>query len=133
MPNILETHCCGLGDLAGIQDGDVTPEQCVTAVLNDQPVAFVTFAQATFNTSSDLDSPEDVRLYKHINGAGKRLAAYIRKHKLGSVTGGSVHRNPNSGNPLRVWLWALDREAIRKWYNARKSKPRVSQPRRGET
>jgi hypothetical protein len=44
----------------------------------------------------------------------QKFAAHIRKHKLGTCATTPEARNPNSGNQLKVYLWRVDREALRK-------------------
>lgn len=135
MPNIRETHCCGLGDMDGLQYHDdmgddeynagllPSPEDCVMSAWYER-LAFVTFAQATFRTSL-LDSDEAIAFYKVANRQGWKLAAYIRKHKLGTIVGGRKAVNPNSGNDLRVWLWTINRPALERWNKARPSNSRT--------
>lgn len=43
------------------------------------------------------------------------LAAYIRKHKLGTVVRSRSAVNPNSGNSLRAFLWTPNRAALQRW------------------
>lgn len=46
---------------------------------------------------------------------GSRLAAYIVEHKLGDVIETGQHKNPNSRNMVRVWVWTLDHRALKLW------------------
>ncbi len=45
-----------------------------------------------------------------------KLAAYIRRHKLGAVTTARKARNPNSGNILGVYVWTVNRRVLAAWY-----------------
>lgn len=110
------TMCCGLRELHGIQD--IAPDQrgyvrsftsseiisfVVTQMThNGRNGAFVTFAAA------DGHGPM-------FNKVGEDLAKYIRAKKLGTLSAPRASRNPNSENMLRVWLWRVDRVALRKW------------------
>jgi hypothetical protein len=50
---------------------------------------------------------------------GEDLAKFIRKNKLGGIsTTINAYKNPNSGNKLRVWLWAVDKKALLAWWKA---------------
>jgi hypothetical protein len=55
-------------------------------------------------------------------GKGKRygvqFAAYITKHKLGTVVASPTKVNPNSGNPLKAFIWTVNWPAFRKWASA---------------
>jgi len=46
---------------------------------------------------------------------GTKFAAYITKNKLGEVTEVPGKRNPNSGNNVRPFVWALDAKALQTW------------------
>lgn len=117
------THCCGLRDLAGIQEyyikydarGDEcyipseTPKSIVDFIkyqlIHAMDGAYVTFATANMGLEGTLG----------LNTIGSRLATYIRKHDLGKVVTMKPVRNPNSGNILAVWLWQLNRAKIKKF------------------
>jgi hypothetical protein len=45
-------------------------------------------------------------------GCGTKLAKYIRKHRLGGLTQTPWVENPNSNNLIRVWVWAVNRDAV---------------------
>lgn len=47
-------------------------------------------------------------------GNGTKLAAYLRKHKLGTVYTTQPKMNKNSGNKIQVWTWSPDMEAVYK-------------------
>ena len=44
----------------------------------------------------------------------KKLWAYIKKHKLGTVMKTRARRNPNSGNNIVVYVWSIDHTALKK-------------------
>lgn len=117
------TQCCGLRELHGIQhrvntdydwqDGRLpTPEEIVDFVkhqmfLNRRNGAFITFAAATGNDGGMTQ--------------GRKLATFIRKHKLGELSNMEPARNPNSNHDLVVWLWRVDRVAMKKFKPKEKS------------
>lgn len=45
---------------------------------------------------------------------GLSLAQYITENGLGEVVS-SVTRNPNSGNTIQTWVWAVNNEALNTW------------------
>jgi len=48
---------------------------------------------------------------------GQRFCDFIKDNKLGSVVGvPRAKRNPNSGNPLKVWVWTVKDRELRAWY-----------------
>lgn len=47
---------------------------------------------------------------------GYRLAAMLRNLQCGTVTASEVRRNPNSGNRIRVWVWAPNHRLFAAWY-----------------
>jgi hypothetical protein len=121
MLELNRTKCCGLRELHGIQiarerlregmfDWCVpTPDEIVLFVKdqflnNARDCAFVVFAGA------------QVRGIK----CGMALASFIKKHNLGSMATHSACRNPNSGNQLRVWIWKVNRRAVKRWKSATK-------------
>lgn len=46
-------------------------------------------------------------------GNGRKMAGWIQRHNLGSLTSTPWRLNPNSGNKIKVWVWR---------YNGRKIK-----------
>ena len=53
--------------------------------------------------------------HAHALSNGSRLAAFIKKKKLGTVTATRSKVNPNSGNAIKVWVWAVDKKAVAKF------------------
>lgn len=47
---------------------------------------------------------------------GDLLKAFIETTRLGVVTQSNDRVNPNSSNTLRVFLWEVDRDALKEWY-----------------
>jgi hypothetical protein len=50
---------------------------------------------------------------------GQRLAAYVRKHKLGKITASPVGYNPQHDSRVQGWFWLVDFPAIARWSKAR--------------
>ena len=46
---------------------------------------------------------------------GLSFAAFIKKHKLGTVVASPTKENPNSGNPLKAFVWTVNWPALRKY------------------
>jgi hypothetical protein len=48
---------------------------------------------------------------------GQMFAKFIEKNKLGSLTTTDNHElNPNSGSLVKVWVWGIDHDALKAWY-----------------
>lgn len=115
MLELNRTKCCGLRELHGIQHDDwtlPTPTAIVEYVKNmmfssSRDAAFITFAAATGNPGGITQ--------------GKKLAAFIEKEKLGKLSTMEPAINPNSKHNLVVWLWRVDRAAMRKFKPKEKS------------
>lgn len=43
--------------------------------------------------------------------AAKAFAAFIKKHGLGPVVSSRWKVNPNTGNPIKVWVWNVNAKA----------------------
>lgn len=112
MLSLDDTSCCGIKDLNGIQDNDegdsvvATPFEVIGYVIgcggfhvgHVRPFcAFIMFSQAQFLGAG-----------KSVNKAGTNLAAYIHKNKLGKVVRLPAAKNPNSGNKVTPFMWAVD-------------------------
>mgnify|MGYP001564591042 CR=1 FL=1 len=46
---------------------------------------------------------------------GERLARYIVKHELGTITETPQMHNGNTDRDIKVWLWGIDDEALTEW------------------
>ena len=46
---------------------------------------------------------------------GKSLASYIKEHNLGTVVKVGPIKNPNSGNMIEVWTWAINSRKLKAW------------------
>ena len=68
---------------------------------NPRPAAFIVW--------SDKAKKKDSR--------GQELREALEKiPKGGSITTTGTAINPKTGNPIQVWIWEPNHEAVRKWY-----------------
>lgn len=116
MLNIEDMSCCGIKEISGISSRQDFTESFISFIgdhgfsprdKKDKGFCrFLLFSQAS-------RSPNPVR------GYGENFKKWILAHKFGKVssTGGDV-KNPNSGNYLKIYIWTVDWEAIRKWFLA---------------
>lgn len=107
------TMCCGQRELHGIQDyTDYHPYKKCTPV---QIISFVQEQMAHGGRDGVFVTFAAANGHGELSHQGEDLAKYIRAKKLGTLFSPRAARNPNSGNMLRVWLWRVDRVALRKW------------------
>lgn len=97
-------QCCGIGEIAGIQDEqDDYEEGCDV---------FPTPIKILSDFKGRMPYRYPVVIFSVNNDGGRtqgdRLARYIRKHKLGRVTATAWGLNPNSSCKIRVFTWAVD-------------------------
>lgn len=84
-------RCCGIKEMTNVQNSTV--RQMVTLVKSTQSPFIV------FSTVRGTN--------------GKDLASYIKLNGLGTATKNKPALNPNSGNMLTVWVWRVDRKALK--------------------
>lgn len=100
---IVSMQCCGVDELHGIRDYEriaaLLYDICEERFGNDNKQAFLIF--------TDI----------HEMTMGKKLAAAIVRKKLGSVISPKHSVSPNSFNDLKVWVWTINQDALRKYWN----------------
>lgn len=103
MAEIGEMFCCGVREMAQI--GGDTPEQSVMSLAEHRfeaydhdGYAFAIFTAACKETY------------------GEKLAAYIKKNRLGAVKKSTWKDNPNTDNPVRVYIWELAQTNLKRWF-----------------
>jgi hypothetical protein len=96
-------NCCGLKELLGVS---YDSPRTLAVEAGNAGVPFLVF--------SDVAT----------RGTAQKFAAYIRKHKLGTCATTRKAINPNSGNQLKVYLWRVDRRALRKHLTPRPRRKR---------
>lgn len=102
--------CCGIDEMANIVDNDRDPQFSVATYARNGGGAFALFSSIT-NGRGEAKS------------AGKQLADYIEKNKLGTVVRVGRSRNPNTDNMLTMWVWTVDQKALAAW--KRKSQDKI--------
>lgn len=114
MLSIDDMRCCGIKEISGLSSRQDFTNSFIDFIRvqgfypkekSDKGFCkFLLFSQAS-------------RTPNPVTGYGERFQKWIRDHKFGKVTstGGDV-RNPNSGNYLKIYVWTVNWEAIRKWF-----------------
>lgn len=47
---------------------------------------------------------------------GEQFERLLKRHRLGTLISTPNNLNLNSGNNVKVWLWKVDRDACRRWW-----------------
>lgn len=124
--SICDTACCGTRELDGVSDEP--PETLIREMIEegfleshyDFSGSRLTkkwnpcFAFVVFTDTNAKSYTGHNRRY-----TGKKFAAYLEAHKLGTVTASVRRTNPNhsgrKGVFLQVWVWAMDFKALKVW------------------
>lgn len=123
-----DISCCGISEIDGIQDRRMTP-QALLKQIKEEFFEEYTDYNGTWNpTINDYNYETRVKpVCRYLifsdardrkgttHSVGQGLADLITKHSLGEVVSGVEHRNPNSYNWLKVWVWAVDDEKFKEW------------------
>lgn len=56
------------------------------------------------------------------NSGGQSLVDKIIELELGTITASNEAENPNSGNMIAVWIWEVDFDAWKEWWQLETSK-----------
>lgn len=125
--------CCGVREISGLswsrgRAEDFMREFCRREFSAEewqrQPRAFYIFSQANPPNAGQVVTRYDGRRRRlPVATYGDHFCAYIRGHHLGTVAETGSRRNPNSGNNVKVWVWAVDQEALKAWARAHGAMP----------
>lgn len=109
MAEIRDTSCCGVAEIVHIGETS-SVELILDAVGEDR--------------YEDDGQNGAFYFFTDIGRArrGHDLAKYIRDHKLGKVSRSEAKRNPNTGNRVIIFTWALQGNSFKAWYRKRHPK-----------
>jgi len=118
-------NCCGGGELVGINDRGWSPKEYVQTYQSDAGVTLPSSGLSFVVMSYAWDvgrAGDDYRTIKQGRRRFKELKAYIKKHKLGTLTVMSKSTiNPNHGTTrIRAAVWVIDNSGVFK--HARENK-----------
>lgn len=120
--------CCGIAELANIHEESRDPKQMLLQGLSETAIRdgdHWPFGDDSGKvTALDMECSHIVFSQAYDRGAkvkpgqgyADKLAAYIRANDLGHVVRSRVATNPNSGNRLTVYLWAVNKRSLTSWY-----------------
>lgn len=107
--NVVGSGCsCGTSILTGLRN--TSPKDIVYKVLTQRHPNDYKKVREAFAIFSDTD-------HKGVFG-GNALCSYIRENKLGDIVELGPRQNPNTGNMIKIWIWAPPHESLdssRKW------------------
>lgn len=102
--------CCGLREMSGIAaPAGTILKQFGSYCYNDGVGVAFRYEDAKFRHV--IFSQAGAR-----STYGVKLAAFITRHKLGTVVASPTKINPNSGNPLKVWIWTVNHQRTYNWW-----------------
>lgn len=120
-----DMSCCGIKEIHGIQDS-ASPQESIKLFLSTHKV----FNRHSYNKISSLyvfsavvKERGTANNYDGVAGLitdttyGPKLAAYIRKNKLGEVVEGPARVNLNHRkHTIQAWFWSPNWKGLRKWH-----------------
>lgn len=123
--------CCGIKEIHGIGDCSTPEEALKTFMVQHSPsnkwrsdsteACLYIFSGVVRERGTKNNYDQDAGLVTDTT-YGPKLAAYIRKHKLGQVTSGPKRVNLNHKlHTIQAWFWAPNWEALKKWNKEAKS------------
>lgn len=104
-------RCCGLGELSGLSRIEHNNTKVIEEILCD------IWRQIRASNQKDHVAERAVYVFTQAQSRyspypqtyGENFASYLVRNSLGEVVRTPVARvNPNSGNKLLAWLWAVD-------------------------
>lgn len=118
-----EMNCCGMREMADLEFTDNAKSAMEEFIMEAIPVrdhynwknnkyeklAELRFSHVVFSEAKDGSG-----------NYGENFAAFIRRHRLGTVVASQRRRNPNSGNLLKFWVWTLNKRGLVRWANQNK-------------
>lgn len=114
------TSCCGLGEIANLSyPYDQTFEQQLKGALRNKKVivrrsyydyhngASRSYTYSLFKGALFFTSNTNER-----DNYAEQFAEGLRKNKLGKVTKLPAFKNPNTTNPITVYMWVIDKDRL---------------------
>jgi hypothetical protein len=107
-----EIACCGIREIQNLSIHKAPETAMLSFVEQTSP-------EESYYDNSVLERRDKFR-YAIFSGTKRsryvdRFAAYILSNKLGEVVETGWNKNPNSGNQLKVCVWTINWDALKKW------------------
>lgn len=104
--------CCGVRELHGLSEYS-TPERAMAQLGQLLGLkAIMVFNDQEHVAGQNVNWRHLLFGQNRTNTYGDRFRAYILEHKLGTVVETDTQVNPNSGNPLKIFVWTVDWPAL---------------------
>lgn len=119
-------NCCGIREIAMIQTYRKAEDALKQFLEN------TALREASYPGEPELHRRQDRFRYAIFSQASRRVvnsgygfnfAELIEKENLGSLSSTDFHRNPNSRNMVKVWIWTIDWDAVNAYRKGKSPKP----------
>jgi len=125
-------QCCGMRELSSLSAHNGNSEKALLS-FGESTYFFrreKVIAKDGFNLERRVvDDPQVKFRYAIFTQAGRdqagygfKFAAFIRENRLGDVLETPFYNNPNSGNDVKVWIWAINHDNTKKLVTELKGK-----------
>ena len=109
--------CCGMRELGSLSQHP------------DAKEAIKDFGRSAYGINGEADTNDRFRYVVFSQASstkdgdfayGQNFATYIQEHKLGEVIEASAnsHKNPNTQNYLRTWIWTVNHAGTKRHINS---------------
>lgn len=106
--------CCGVQEIAFISHHETTEDAMFAFCSAELGIRYGMRLplSGSYIFTGVVASPEERPQY------GQRFEAFIKKHKLGTVTRSHsfTNRRNHPDNTLRVWVWSPNERNLRAWF-----------------
>jgi len=106
MTSIHLTPCCGLQVIDDLED---TSPKILADICKEKFDGWKEYEHAYLIFTDDVCQKN-----------GERFARYLKKNKFGKVHSVPPRKNPNTGNYIKVWVWAPSERRLMDWYRVNK-------------
>lgn len=106
MPYLHELECCGIRELADVQDANSLDD--ILSQIKSRLARYTGGKPAYAFECGALVFTEAGRGSTY----GRKLAKEIKSNKLGTITTAPVYTNPNSERTIRAFIWAFNKKAL---------------------
>lgn len=113
MWNVSAMQCCGVKEIAGVRSAFVN---CTPGTFDKFEQGLRTYLAPNFGVPLNAYFVFTAVVNTLTPLYGEAFKAFILANDLGTVIESTVNTNPNSSNPLKVYLWTLNLVNVRAWY-----------------
>lgn len=109
-----DLYCCGVKEIHGIQYHHRFLNIPCTGNYTYEPLSVLEILTQVRDLYANIGNNRPFLIFTDNDNSrkGEVLAVYIEEHKLGTVQRSQLEYNPNSGNRIVVYVWAVNAEAL---------------------